>query len=73
MGHHDFEVPYGGMELVYEVGEARTSQILKLSVQGRLRENAYFCLKELECSSFVKEVVMEGYHNPFIRLPESAF
>ena len=72
-GDDDFEIPYGGMESIYEEGEIRTSQISTLSVQGRLRKNADFWLKELESSSFVKEIVTEGYRIPFIRLPEPVF
>ena len=38
-------------------------------MQGRLRENADFWLKELEPSSFVAEIVTKGYRLPFIKLP----
>ena len=40
-----------------------------IPVQGRLRENADFWLKELEPSSFVADIVTKGYHLPFIKLP----
>ena len=72
VGCDDFEMPYR-MEPIYEAGEMHTSKIPKSSVQGRLRKKADFWLKELECSSFVKVVVTEGYRIPFIRLPDPVF
>ena len=42
-----------------------------VSVQGRLRvcEHSRFWLEELEASSFVRDIVSNGYRIPFVRLP----
>ena len=42
----------------------------QISVQGRLRAHSKFWLEELEPSSFIKEIVTQGYRIPFIRLPD---
>ena len=42
----------------------------RISVQGRLRTHSQFWLEELEPSSFIKEIVTQGYRIPFIRLPD---
>ena len=42
----------------------------RISVQGRLKSHAKFWLDELDPSSFVKEIVSQGYRIPFIRLPD---
>ena len=42
----------------------------RISVQGRLKNHAKFWLDELDPSSFVKEIVSQGYRIPFIRLPD---
>ena len=43
------------------------------SVQGRLRSHSDYWLQELEPSSFVKEVITQGYRIPFVRLPDPVF
>ena len=43
------------------------------SVQGRLKHNEHFWLNELEPSSFVAGIISEGYHLPFLRLPDPLF
>ena len=45
----------------------------KMSVQGRLRKQSDFWLKELEPSSVVKELITQGYRIPFIQLPEPVY
>ena len=42
----------------------------QISVQGRLKTHSAFWLEELEPSSFVKEIVTQGYRIPFIQLPD---
>ena len=44
-----------------------------MSVQGRLHEHANFWLNELEASTFVKEIVTQGYRIPFLKLPWPVF
>ena len=49
------------------------SAVGQISVQGRLRTHSKFWLEELEPSSFVKEIITQGYRIPFIRLPDPVF
>ena len=42
----------------------------RVSVQGRLRSHSQFWLDNLDPSSFVREIVTQGYRIPFIRLPD---
>ena len=44
-----------------------------VSVQGRLYERAEFWLNELNASSFVREIVTQGYRIPFLKLPWPVF
>ena len=46
---------------------------MPLSVQGRLCKHANFWLNELDASSFVREIVTQGYRIPFLRLPWPVF
>ena len=40
------------------------------AAQGRLKEHSAFWLNELESSSFVESMVLQGYQLPFIKLPD---
>ena len=62
-----------GLEPTHEYESEDTVHAGQLSVQGRLRANSNFWLNELEPSSFVKEIVTQGYRIPFIRLPDPVF
>ena len=68
--HDNFELLYHDLELGYNGGDGELSPSLiqRPFVQGSLREHSSFWLEELEPSSFVKEVIMQGYRIPFIRL-----
>lgn len=46
---------------------------MPLSIQGRLYKRANFWLNELDASSFVREIMTQGYRIPFIRLPWPVF
>ena len=73
-GYDDsFEPQYHDLEPEYEACGSPESVMQMLSVQGRLRKQSDFWLKELEPSSFVKEVITQGYHIPFIQLPEPVY
>ena len=44
-----------------------------VSVQGRLRKHSSFWFHDLEAPSFVRNIVLHGYHIPFIALPWPIF
>ena len=62
---------YHDMDHEYEAGDKECVSLL--SVQGRLKNHSRFWLQELEPSPFVKEVIIQGYRIPFIRLPDPVF
>ena len=48
-------------------------EVVYPSVLGRLRENKEFWVKELAVSSFVRDIVTDGYRLPFFREPPPVF
>ena len=68
-GIHGFEESGGVMSwelepsAEFESGKAEG----RVSVQGRLRSHSQFWLDNLDPSSFVREIVTQGYRIPFIR------
>ena len=66
---NDSVIVLDAIELVAElVGDSEP-----ISVQGRLHEHANFWFNELEASSFVKEIITQGYRIPFLKVPWPVF